>query len=795
MTDQDKSRLGGSPAITLVLLTALKRRESRRKLASDRHSRFRFAIFCRMIGETLGHYEIRRRLGAGGMGEVFLARDTRLEREVAIKKLPESVCRDPVARERLVREARAASKLNHANIVTIYAIEMLDGCDAIVMEYIDGLSLDQYRSQPERTLGELLAVSLQIAEGLAVAHAAGVIHRDLKPGNVLVDHSGRPRIVDFGLALSGRDARLTREGALVGSPAYMSPEQVRGQAVDHRSDIFSFGVILYELLSGTHPFWADQEAAILYSIVNEPHRPIGERVSVLGSDWNALIDLCLAKDPGGRFPNATEMVSALRDAILGSGQLPASSQLSRGLFVRDGSIAATPTTMPSVAVLPFADLSPAKDQEYFCDGLAEELISALSGISGLRVVARTSAFSFKGQSLDVRTIGNKLGVTSVLEGSVRKHGDRLRINAQLINVADGYHLWSERFDRDAGDVFAIQDEIAETVAERLRVHLGSLPSSPTHDFEAYNLYLLGRFYWNKRTDEAMRKALANFEAAIVRDPNFALAYAGVADSLIVLEDHGFVGYREAVSRAREAVDKALSLDPDLAEAYTALGGIHSELEEFELSDRAFRRAIQLKPSYATAHHWYATQLLLEVGRVDEARRELLRARELDPLSLIINTDLARFYYFVRDFPQAEEALRYVFSLDPRFLRARRLMFLLAWTMGRHRDAIEQIPYWLPAYAGLEMDDNDWPGILVSSGFDGVLRRLLKVMNSATRGYPLQYAIAVTHAQLRQADEAITALAEYVHKRSPNYAGLRMDALLDPIRSDPRFVELLKSLGI
>ncbi len=748
-----------------------------------------------MIGKSIDHYEIRRLLGKGGMGEVYLAHDTRLERDVALKVLFDSICADTVARERLIREARAASKLNHPNIVTIYAIESLEGREAIVMEYVDGDPLDQYRNALGREFRELLEVSLQIAEGLAAAHAAGVVHRDLKPSNVLVDRSGRARILDFGLAITGRDVRLTREGTLVGSPAYMSPEQVRGRDVDFRSDIFSYGVLLYELLAGVHPFWADQETAILYAIVNEEPTPLNAHVKTLSQDWNGFIGACLAKEPTARIQSTAEVVSRLRDLILGSGQFPTSSQLSRGILGRDQSITPTTVTPPSVAVLPFADLSPAKDQEYFCDGLAEELINALSGISGLRVVARTSAFSFKGQSLDVRTIGNRLGVKSVLEGSVRKHGDRLRINAQLINVADGYHLWSERFDRDAGDVFEIQDEIAQTVAERLRVHLGSLPSSPTHDIEAYNLYLLGRFYWNKRTDEAMRKALESFQAAIARDPKFALAYAGVADSLIVLEDHGFVGYREAVSRAREAVDKALSLDPDLAEAYTALGGIHSELEEFDSADRAFRRAIQLKPGYATAHHWYATQLLLEVGRVEDAKRELLRARESDPLSLIINTDLARFYYFVRDFPQAAEALRYVFSLDPRFLRARRLMFLLTWVLGRHQDAAEQIHYWLPAYAGLDKDDTDWRGVLSASGFDAVLHHLLEVMKSATRGYPLQYAIAITHAQLREPDEAISALAEYVHKRSPNYAGLRMDPLLDPIRTDPRFVELLNSLGI
>jgi serine/threonine protein kinase len=748
-----------------------------------------------MIGQTIAHYKITAKLGEGGMGEVYLATDTSLDRQVALKFLPGALQKEPEARERLVREAKAASKLHHPNILTIYAVEQHDGRDFIVMEYVDGASLDQYRIAPGRAFSELLDVSLQIAEGLAAAHSAGVIHRDLKPSNVIVDRSGRARILDFGLAVTGQDARLTREGTLIGSPAYMSPEQVRGLAVDHRSDIFSFGVLLYELLSGTHPFWADQEAAILYAIVNELPEPLDARVNVLSEDWNTFIDACLAKDPAARVQTAPELVSALRDLILGSGQFPTSSQWSRSLFIRDQSTIRMPSTVPSVAVLPFVDLSPAKDQEYFCDGLAEELINALSGISGLRVVARTSAFSFKGQNLDVRTIGSKLGVTSVLEGSVRKQGDRLRITAQLINVADGYQLWSERFDCDAGDVFAIQDEIAKTVAERLRVKLGSLPSAPTHDVEAYNLYLQGRFHWNKRTNESMHKALGLFEAAIARDPEFALAYAGVADSLLILEDHGFIGHKDAIAKARSAVDKALSLDPDSAEALTGLGGIHSELREFGLADRAFRRAIQLKPGYATAHHWYSTQMLLEVGNIDEAGREMLKARELDPLSLIINTDLARHYYYVRDFAKARETVGYVLSLDPHFIKAQRLLFLTLWQMGDHGGAIAHIPEWLPPYAGLQRDDNDWSQILAEHHREGVLRRLLMIMEQSKGGYPLHYARAAIHAQLGEPDLSVNALQENINSRSANLSGLHMDGMLDPIRSHPRFVELLKSLGI
>lgn len=743
-----------------------------------------------MIGPSIGHYDIVRRLGAGGMGEVYLARDTRLERDVALKLLPDSLHKDEVARERFLREARAASKLSHPNIVTIHAIESFGERDGIVMEFVDGLPLDQYRAQTGRTLSQLADVGLQIAEGLSVAHAAGVVHRDLKPSNILVDQSGRARIVDFGLALTHNVARLTGDNTMIGSPAYMSPEQIRGGEIDNRSDIFSFGILLYELLSGVHPFWSNDVTAILYGIVNDSPPPLTSQAASLDSKWNDLIAKAIAKDPAARFSATSDVASELRSLIVTSGLFDPASTRSRASLSP-----AQLTRSPSVAVLPFADLSPQKDLEYLCDGLAEELINALSGISGLRVVARTSAFSFKGQNLDVRTIGSRLGVTSVLEGSVRKQGERLRISAQLINVADGYQLWSERFDRESGDVFQIQDEIAKTVADRLRVKLGSLPSAPTHDAEAYNLYLQGRFHWNKRTNESMRKALESYEAAIARDPKFALAYSGIADSLLILEDHGFIGHKDAIARARAAVDKALALDPDLAEALTALGGIHSELREFDLADRAFKRAIELKPGYATAHHWYATQMLLEVGKVDEARRAMLKARELDPLSLIINTDLGRHYYYIREFATAKERVSYVLSLDGHFIKAQRLMYLTLWQMGDYASAISHIPEWLPPYTGMKRDDNDWVSILSDSGPEGVLRRQLAVMQMAEGGYPLHYARAAIHAQLGEADQAVDALEDNIRSRSVNLAGLRMDSMLDPIRSHPRFVELLNSLGI
>lgn len=743
-----------------------------------------------MIGQSIGHYGVVRRLGAGGMGEVYLVHDTRLERDVALKLLPDSMLQDATVRERFLREARAASKLSHPNIVTIHAIESFDGRDGIVMEYVDGLPLDQYRAQTGRTLSQLADVGLQIADGLSAAHAAGVVHRDLKPSNILVDQAGRARILDFGLALTRNVARLTGDNTMIGSPAYMSPEQIRGGEIDHRSDIFSFGILLYELLTGVHPFWSNDVTAILYSIVNDSPPPLTSQTANLDSKWNDLVTRAMAKDPAARFPATSEVTAELRSLIVSSGLFDPASTRSRASLSP-----AQLTKSPSVAVLPFADLSPAKDLEYLCDGLAEELINALSGISGLRVVARTSAFSFKGQNLDVRTIGSRLGVTSVLEGSVRKQGERLRISAQLINVADGYQLWSERFDRDSGDVFLIQDEIAKTVADRLRVKLGSLPAAPTHDAEAYNLYLLGRFYWNKRTNESMRKALESYEAAIARDPQFALAYAGIADSLLILEDHGFIGHKDAISKARAAVDKALALEPDLAEALTALGGIQSELREFDLADRAFRRAIELKPGYATAHHWYSTQMLLEVGRVEEAGRAMLKARELDPLSLIINTDLARHYYYMRDFVKARDTVAYVLSLDAHFTKGQRLMYLTLWQMGDYHAAISHIPEWLPQYTGQKHDDNDWSKILSESGPDGVLRREIAIMQAAQGGYPLHYARAAIHAQLGEADQSVDALQENVRSRSVNLAGLRMDSMLDPIRSHPRFVELLNSLRI
>ena len=738
-----------------------------------------------LVGRTLGRYRVLAHLGSGGMGEVYQAQDTVLERPVALKFLSNSLVASSGDRDRFLTEARAAAALDHASICAVYEIGELEGRLYIAMAYIPGETLREKISRGPLPLAEAFAIASQVADGLAEAHAHGIVHRDIKPENIIITPRGQVKITDFGLA-KRPGVTLTQAGATIGTPAYMSPEQIRGETADQRSDIWSLGVMIYEMLAGCRPFEGEQIAAVLYSIVNEEPQPLASQRPEVTSGIQRLVMRTLVKNREDRLADVSELKRTLNLILTGSNLATPATIV-------------TPPPEPggcpvTLAVLPMSDLSPEKDQEYFCDGLAEELINTLSRIEGLCVVARTSAFAFKGQSLDVRTIGARLGVSSVLEGSVRKSGQHLRISAQLVNVADGYHIWSERFDRDASDVFAIQDEIAQTVANRLRLQIEKQATPPTHNIEAYDLYMQGRYHWNKRTNEESKRALALFEAAVALDPNFAPAYAGISDTYLILEDHGFIGFREALSRARAAVEKALSLDDSLAEAHTAMAAIQAELRDYERADWEFRRAIELNPGYATAHHWYSTQLLLDQGKIDQAEREIIRASELDPLSLIINTDLARHFYYRREFARTVNLLQRVFAMDAGFVKARRLMCLALGQLGRHEEAAAEIPKWLPAYAGLEHDDTNWRELLKDSGVRGVWRQLLHLMTTATKGYPLHYAIACTYAQLGETEGALKWLEKSVEDHMSNLAGLRFDASLDPVRSHPRFLALLNKLA-
>ncbi|MFQ5627305.1 MAG: protein kinase [bacterium] len=635
-----------------------------------------------MTGKTILHYRIIEELGRGGMGVVYKAEDTKLKREVAIKFLPRQIAASDEKRDRFKIEAQAAAALNHPNIATIYAIEEHNGDIFIVMEFIDGKELQKAVSSDQFSVDRAIEYATQIASGLKAAHAKGVTHRDIKSSNIMVTESGQIKIMDFGLAKIGAGAQLTKDHSTLGTAAYMSPEQTRGEKVDQRSDIWSFGVVLYEMITGQLPFRGEYEQAVIYSILNEEPGAITEFRNDVPSELVNAVQKMLAKAPDHRYGQIADTITDLQaiQKRLEKGDAPISPKQEK--------------KVPSIAVLPFVNMSADPENEYFSDGLAEELINVLTKIKGFRVVARTSAFSFKGEKIDVREIGEKLNVETVLEGSVRKAGNRLRITAQLIKVADGYHLWSERYDRELDDVFAIQDEISLAILDRLKVELLGvekevLLKQHTEDQEVFSLYLKGRFYYNKYTPPDLKIAAQNFQQAVDRDANYAKAYAGLAEVYLVMggcSPFFMLPPGEAYPLACAAMKKALALDDKLAEAHAALGGIRYWFErDWAGAEQAFGRALELNPNDAFIHFVYG-KFLWVIGRFDAAMVEWERVEALDPLSIIIKSGIGLIHYCARRYDQAYDEFQRVLEMDPNFAHAKLHLGDVFLAKGMHEDA-------------------------------------------------------------------------------------------------------------
>jgi serine/threonine-protein kinase len=634
-----------------------------------------------MIGKTVSHYRFIEKLGAGGMGVVYLAEDIKLGRRVALKLLPPEWTRSSQARARFLHEAQTAAALNHPNICTIYEVDESDDLVFLAMELIDGESLRDRVARGPMKIADVISTSLEVGQGLAAAHAQGIVHRDVKPGNVMLTPDGRAKVLDFGLALAPERTRLTAEGKTTGTVSYMSPEQSRGGEVDHRTDIWSLGVMVYEMLTGQRPFAGEHEQAVIRAIVNdEPEPPTGLRTGI-PMELERIVGKAMAKSPNDRYQHVDDMLVDLRAAgrSLESGAMTRTATSLRTAGADSGATrwkriaaigavvvvaavagviwnanrtdeigtdstggpAEVPEDRPSIAVLPFLDMSPERDQEYFCEGMAEELINAFTKLGELKVSARTSSFQYKGPGHDIREVGSDLGVETVLEGSVRKAGSRLRITAQLINVADGSHLWSETFDRNMDDVFAIQDEISTAIVEQLRPALLGhksigLLTRATENPEAYNLYLRGRWYWNKRLPPDLMQGIEYFKQAIEVAPDYALAYAGMADCYTALAEYSVSPPEGISAEAKSAALKAIELDDALPEAHAALGYIKIVYDwDWHGAEEEFRRAIELDPHYAPAHHRYAV-LLSILGRYDEGLDEIRQAQALEPHSVPIS---------------------------------------------------------------------------------------------------------------------------------------------------------------
>jgi serine/threonine protein kinase len=631
-------------------------------------------------GQTISHYKILAKLGEGGMGVVYKAEDTRLRRTVALKFLPPQAVGTEEDKNRFMHEAQAAAALNHPNICTVHEIDEYEGRSFIAMEYIEGENLKAKIKRGPLPVDEAVEVAIDIAEGLQEAHSKGIVHRDVKSANIMLTATGRVKVMDFGLAKSSGSTQLTRSGTTIGTVAYMSPEQGRGGTVDHRTDIWSLGIVLYEMLTGELPFKADYEQATIYRIMNEEPPSLRGRRSDVPTELERIIKKALAKSAKDRYASAEAFAANLREL---KERATAKSKADDSTREKH-----------SIAVLPFVDMSPDKDQEYFCDGLAEELINALTHVKPLRVAARTSAFSFKGGNYNVREIGEQLDVDTVLEGSIRKAGDRLRITAQLVSAADGYHLWSEKYDRNLEDIFAIQDEISLAIVDQLKIELfgeeaSRLVKRGTENLEAYDLYMRGHFFWEKR-GEGLKRAIDYFNQAIDKDPKYAAPYAGIADSYSLLAFYGFLPAHDAMAKAREYARKALEIDDTIAEAHCALAFVHQIYEWDQIkAEHEFKRAIELNPAYSPAHYWYASTLDYR-ARPDEALSENERAIGVDPLSVQAHTQYAWMLIGFRQFEQSIERLTRALELNPDYMLAHWLLGINHYLLSRYEDALTEL---------------------------------------------------------------------------------------------------------
>ncbi len=767
-------------------------------------------------------YRIERELGRGGMATVFLAHDLKHDRPVAIKVLLPELAQ-VLGPDRFLREIRLCARLQHPHILSVYDSGDANGQLWFTMPFVEGETLRSRLSREKQiSIDDALHITGEVADALEYAHRHGVIHRDIKPENILLS-GGHALVADFGIALAlapETHERLTASGISVGTPHYMSPEQALAERdVGPRSDIYSLGCVLYEMLAGEPPYTGPTAQAILAKRLSEPLPHLRTARDVTPSLEHA-VSKALARAPADRFATAAEFAAALQVGRAGEGEgarpRPSSPALARpfavgvtllllalGVFAayrRLRSTAAPPVA--SAAVLPFVDLSPNKDQEYFSDGLTEELITTLSQVPGLRVAARTSSFQFQGQSPDMHDVGRRLDVAAVLEGSVRRSGNRLRVSTQLINVKDGYQLWSESYDRDLTDIFAVQEDVARSIVAALRLRLApardsALAARPTRDLAAYDLYLKGLFAWNQRTGPTLQEAVRYLEQATARDSTFARAWAALAQAYILVVPFAGGSPAETWRKAQAAAKKALALDASSAEAYTSLGyGNMIYAWDFPAAEANFQRAIAADPNYATGHHWYG-DLLAGHGRFPEALAQMRLAQQSDPLSRQIAIELGWTHYLMRQNDSAEAHIRQALDLDPNYAQAFYRLGLVRIQQRRYPEAITLIKHALdlgvfyPYGAG---------GLAYAYGASGDRRAALAIVDDlqrrSARGELVpEFSLAAAYAGLGEPGQGIAWLNRGIDHKDIYLPENFSDPLLDPLRKDPRFQQVVRKMGM
>src|SRR5712692_9566711 len=795
-----------------------------------------------LTGTTVGRFAIRARLGAGGMGEVYRADDTRLKRQVALKRIAPRLQADEVYRKRFLREAQVASGLSNQHIAGIYDVFETDSEMFVVMEYVEGETLRQWLARP-LAVDQFLGIGVQCATALVAAHARGIAHLDIKPENIMLSSTGQVKILDFGVAkqlprlddaatmetLGGQGASGADSGG--GTPAYMAPEVLLGKPADQRADIFSLGVVFYEALSGSHPFRGTGVLATSNRILHESPAPLRQANPKAPAELERIVTKMLAKDPAERYATAADLLvdlravqravkhPALAPAVPIAGAPPrlrlgtwgwagiagiAFAVILLALNMRGwrdrllGHPAAA--RIESIAVLPLENLSHDPEQDYFADGMTDALITELSSVGALRVVSRTSAMAYRGTHKPLPQIARDLNVDAVIEGSVLRSGDHVRISAELIQASTDHSLWAKSYERELKDVLALQSELARTItqeinvkltpAERTRLTTGRRPVNP----QAYEAYLKGRYYWNKRTEEGFRTGIEYFNQAIAKDPTYAPPYAGLADSYASLVTYHVLSPQEAMPRARAAATKALEMDDQLAEAHASMARI--EMHSFELAsaEAEFKRAIELNPGYATAHHWLALYLAA-MSRPDEAQREIQLARDLDPLSLIINANVGWCHYLARQYDQTIRDAEKTLELDSGFAVAHEYLAQAYLEKGEYERAVSE-------FRKLTDLSQRNPSYLAELGNAcGVAGRrkeardaLRELMARSKQTYVSPYDVALIYAGMDKKNEAILWLEKAYADRDSRLLNLNAHPRFDALRPEARFQELLGRVG-
>jgi serine/threonine protein kinase/Tfp pilus assembly protein PilF len=817
-------------------------------------------------GTTFSHYRIVSKIGAGGMGEVYLAEDTHLERQVALKVLRADIADDEERVRRFIQEAKAASALNHPNILTVYEIGRFENLRFIATELIKGETLSRRLRGESMSLTSTLDVAIQIASALQAAHNAGIVHRDIKPDNVMIRPDGFVKLLDFGIAKLTEKTREpideeaataisagTSPGMIVGTAGYMSPEQARGKQVDARTDIFSFGVVLYEMLTKRHPFEGENAMDVIGSILHKEPAPIRQLLPEIPQDLERLINKTLRKDREERYQTAKDLLIDLRDA---KQELEVQSRLDRtsppnreepntqimtattadvvhttssaeylvseitkrkrgiaiGLIVlflaliglgywAFGNRAAPTKQIESIAVMPFVNESANADVEYLSDGMTETLISSLSQLPNLNVKARSSVFRYKGKEIDLQKIAQELNVQAILTGRVAQRGDQLTLSLELVDTRTENAIWSEQYNRKQTDLVSLQSEIAHDVSSKLRVKLSGsderkLAKSYTANTEAYQLYLKGRFYWNKRTADGLKQAVEYYKLAIEKDPGYALAYSGLAETYVLFSPYSVALPKESFPQARAAAVRALEIDDSLAEAHAALGLYLTTFERNRSeAEKELRRAIELNPNYATAHHWLGLEILAPSKRFDEALAELKRAEELDPLSSVIVTEVGACLLYARRYDEAIAQFKHSLTLDPKFYYAH---VYLGWAFnakGMYREAIDEYR------KALELNDDPTAqaflalSLAKSGGRSEAIKLGEQLKLESPHRYVPSYCFAILHLALGERDEAFEWLEKDIAERSSWPVVYAVVPELDELRDDPRFKDMLKRLNL